>query len=125
MPFVYLYQHVQEKVFVLQDNLHSERFKKGIVYLNQGYETHEEDKNEASQVDSERPQATRFKRELLNLLREIRNCSSSILAYQEEELNTTDWSSLAVALDRLFLAGYLLFTIVVSLTIMLTASSGD
>lgn len=78
-----------------------------------------------SDENNEHPKGTRFQKQLLDILIEIRDCISSIVANQKRDSEPSDWSILAIALDRIFLIGYLVFTFVVSLSIMLTASSGD
>lgn len=78
-----------------------------------------------SDGNNERPKGTGFQKQLLDILIEIRDCISSIVANQNRESESSDWSVLAIALDRIFLIGYLVCTFVVSLYIMLTASSGD
>ncbi|XP_061167706.1 neuronal acetylcholine receptor subunit alpha-10-like [Saccostrea echinata] len=108
------------------DNLYIERYKrKGNIF----HFPHQEESKHRQYIDNEsqkqqKPLIVGFEGQLLEILREIKECSASILANQEREPNSVDWSSVAVALDRVFFVIYLLFSIVVSFSIMLEAALG-
>lgn len=102
------------------DNLYTTQYEKERVYKN--YQVQPVEIN--SDGNNERPKGTGFQKQLLDILIEIRDCISSIVTNQNRDSESSDWSVLAIALDRIFLIGYLVCTFVMSLSIMLTASSG-